>query len=328
MGMIDAGNLVATERGKIYGSDLETTYREWFHSNSLEESKGELDKSFQIDSKESSVLRISQRGSKPVIFLHDVPDPYRTNSDRLLLRLVLDFGILTFEGMEVLIHCISDDDSFPNDFWLIKNDEDSLLGRGTGHLLKSLKRGQRFIYVFANLVHQATVVEGMRTQDGLNVRLTGYFSCSERVPYADSISQLRHKINPVLSVLGMSEKFEKAARDSTELKVNIGREWRIRKGPKANRPPDSFQISPTAVLRGTIYRIPQKVIMLVATVPPLLSESIPWLRGISPWLVYCSGGTLDTDLREGLRFRFQRLAILELENVVLAQVMLAPSSRV
>lgn len=323
MGMVDATNLVVTERGKIYGHDLETTYYEWFHSSG-EGDSGELDKSFQIDNKESSVLRMSQIGSKPVIFLHDVPDPYSTNSDRLLLRLVFEFGVLACDEMEILIHCISDDDSFPNDFWLIKNGEDSVLGRGTGSLLKSLKRGQRFIYVFANLIHQATIVEGSRTQDGLSVRLTGYFSCSERVPYADSISQLRHKISPVLSVLGMSEKFEKAARDSTELNVNLGQ--KIGKGHNADSPYDSFQISPTGVLRGTLYKNSQKVIALIVTRPPFLSGNIPWLRGVSPWLVYCAGGTLDSDLLEGLGFQFQRLAILELENVVLAQVMLTPSS--
>jgi|SRR6266568_3672803 len=325
MGMIDPTGLV-TERGKIYGHDLETTYFDWFHFD-RERYRDELDKAFEVDGRESPMLRMNQSGSKPVIFLYDVPDPFVTDSDdELMLRLRYEFGLLAGEEAEVLVRCISDEDTLPNDFWLIQSGENWVLGRGIEQLLKSVGLGQSFIYVFANLQQHATLVEGTRTQNGLEVRLTVYFSCSEQIPYADSITQLRHKLNPILSVLGMTKEFARATQDSIEVKVNSGREWKKRKGPEANSPRVSFQITPTAILRKTLHSESQKVIALVAMNPPSFSESIPWLRGVSPWLVYCAGGTLDSDLSNGTRFHFQRLAILELDNVVLAQVMLSPTT--
>jgi len=325
MGMIDATSLIVTKRGKIYGHDLETTYSDWFHSV-RKGYRDELDKSFRVDGREHPILTMNQTGSKPVIFLYDVPDPFVTDSDdKLMLRLRFEFGLLGDEEVEVLVRCISDEDTLPNDFWLIQSRENWLLGRGLEQLLKSIALRQNFFYVFANLDQHATLVGGTRIQNGLEISLTVYFSCSERIPYADSISQLRRRLNPILSVLGMAKKFESAAKDSIEVNVNSGREWKSHKGLEVESRPESFQIEPTAILRKTLRSESEKIIALVATKPPSLSERIPWLRGVTPWLVYCSGGTLDSDLRKGFRFHFQRLAILELDNVVLAQVMLAPS---
>ncbi len=322
--MINATNQTATERGKVYGHDLETTYFGWFHSN-RGGYRDRVDKSFQVDGRQTPILPMNQTGSKPVIFLFDVPDPFVTDlDDKLMLRIRCEFGSLGDEEAEVLVRCISDDDTLPNDFWLIQSGENWLLGRGLEQLLKSVSLGQSFFYVFANLEQHATLVEGKRRQTGLELRLTVYFSRSEYIPYADSISQLRHKLNPILSVLGMTKEFERAAQDSIEVKVNSGREWKSPKGPEVRSPRESFQIEPTAILRMTMRGESQKVIALIATKPPPVSESIPWLRRVSPWLVYCSGGTLDSDLGKGVRFHFQRLAILELDNVVLAQVMLSP----
>jgi hypothetical protein len=324
MGMLDATNLIVTKRGKIYGHDLETTYFGSFHFD-REGYRDKLDKSFQVDGRESPILLMNQTGSKPVIFLYSVPDPYVTDSDdKLMLRLRIEFGLLGDEEAEVLVHCISDEDTFPNDFWLIHGRENWLLGRGLEQLLKSIGLGERFFYVFANLDQHATLVEGKRKKNGLEVRLTVYISCSEQIPYADSVSQLRHKLNPILSVLGMTKEFERAAKESIEVKVNSGREWKSRKDPEEKSQRESFQIEPTAILRTTMRGESQKIIALIATKPPPVSESIPWLRRVSPWLVYCSGGTLDSDLGQGVRFHFQRLAILELDNIVLAQVMLSP----
>jgi hypothetical protein len=327
MGMIDATSLIATKRGKIYGHDLETTYFGWFHSF-RERYRDKVDRSFQVDGRESPVLVMNQTGAKPVIFLYDVPDPFVIDTnDRLMLRLRFEFGLLGDEEAEVLVRCISDQDTLPNDFWLIQSGENWLLGRGLEQLLRSIALRQSFFYVFANLEQHATLVEGTRTQDGLELRLTVYFSCSEFTPYADSVSQLRHKLNPILSVLGMAKEFERAAKDSIEVKVNSGREWKIREDPEEKSWREPFQIEPTAILQKTFRSESQKIIALVAITPPSLSQRIPWLRRVSPWLVYCSGGTLDSDLGKGTRFRFQRLAILELDNVVLAQVMLAPDHK-
>src|SRR5437773_802613 len=72
MGMIDAKSLIVTERGEIYGHDLETTYFGWFHFH-REGHRDELDEFFQVNGGESPILRMSQSGSKPVIFLYSVP---------------------------------------------------------------------------------------------------------------------------------------------------------------------------------------------------------------------------------------------------------------
>ncbi len=326
MGMIDAKSLIVTERGEIYGHDLETTYFGWFHFD-REGHRDELDEFFQVNDGESPILRMNQSGSKPVIFLYSVPDPFVTDSDdKLMLRLRYEFGLLGCEELEVLVRCISDEDNFPNDFWLLKGGENWLLGRGIEHLLKSIGLDQHFVYVFANLEQHATVLEGRRTRNGLELRLTVYFSCSEQIPYADSISQLQNKLYPILSVLGIAKEFESAAKNSIEVKVNSGREWTRHKGPEEDSRRVSFQIVPTATLRKTFRNESQKIIALFATKPPSFSQSIPWLRGVSPWWVYCTGGTLDSDLHKGLRFHFQRLAILELDTVVLAQVMISPAT--
>lgn len=102
---------------------------------------------------------------------------------------------------------------------------EALLGRGTEGLFKCLRKTNRFLYAFTNNVQHATVLEGSATKGKFETKLTAYFTCSERVPYADSISQLRYKMRPILSTLRQLEAFEGNVNAPVEVKVNEGQEW-------------------------------------------------------------------------------------------------------
>jgi hypothetical protein len=328
MGMLDPDTLKPTEKGVIYGHDLETTYSEWFHPN-RNDYRDELERTFRTGKSISPVLHMRQTGSKPVVFLFHVPDPYITDADQqVMLKLHHDFGSLNLEEFELLVRSISDDDNYPTDFWLVAKGEYSLLGRGMPQLLKRVGKHGRFLYVFANIEQHATIVEGRRVDGQLRVALNVYFSCSERIPYADSIAQLRSKIQPILTVLGQEQKFEEAVASAAEIRVNTGEEWESHRVPEDGPNLATFQITPTALLKRTFNRRSRKIIALVVTKPPPVSKRIPWLGGVSPWLVYCGGGTLDSDLEKGARFMFHRLVILELDEAVLCEAMISRVHRV
>lgn len=320
--MLDESTSAPNQKGKLYGLELESTYEGWFHANWSD--REELDRDFQIDERSSPVLTIKETGTKPILFLYNIPNPYIRGKDQeLMLRIGHEFGILAQDELDFLIHCLSVEDNYPNDFWLILRKTKSLLGRTPHNLLKFIRKGEQFINVFSNLEQHATVIKATLSSEGFNTLVEGYFTRSEGMPYADSIVQLGYKLRPILTILNQNGAWRKDIEQASEIEISRSMEdnpinartLRLSYGP--------FGLTPKGILRRSFGTRSRKIIALVAIDPPSFSSRIKWLNHVSPWLVYAAGGTVDSYFEKGKRFRIRRLKILELENVILSQLVLS-----
>lgn len=320
-GMINGSTLRPNHRGKIYGLDLEATYGSWFHPG-RESFRDNLDRFFLMQGRKTLTLTMDQRGPKPVAFFYHIPAPYLTESEELLmLRLQFDFGNLTRDEFGILGHCISDNDSYPNEFWLVPKGRKSLLGLDDDGLFSKMREGDHVLHLFTNIDQHAIVIEAKRSRETYETTLSAYFTRSERIPYADSLLQLRYKIKPMLLALNRQVEFENAVRKSMEVKLNSGEEWTKHPVHEFGSAYPPFEIDPRGELRRTLGTPSRKIIALVATRPPPYARSIPWLGKASPWLIYHSHGTLDSDLDKGAKFLLHP-KILELDQVVLSEVVI------
>ena len=326
LGMIERDGS-PSRKGAMFARELQQTYPSLAKSDPDDE---RLDDFFLIDGRPVSLLPVQQKGPKPVLFQYSIPDPVIEGDGReLLFHLSHNFTTLSRELFDLLSLSLYDNDSYPNDFWLVQRGKESFLGRTITRLHEEVQPGDRFVCALTNRNVHALLIHGVvESNREYAAKLDVYASRAEGLPYVDLVKAITYKLKPLLRILGQEDAFDLSKRRGMEAEVNqfknLPRYRRLRDPyaePISHELPP-FYLKPVGTMKiRFVGRRP--IIGIFAMKQPSFANRIPLLASASPWFAYVGHGTLDDDLVGRKLFRFWHVRILELDEVILSTLVVS-----